>query len=155
MRREGVGGERRAEFNVVGLRAFALDEQISFRNRVGFRVDFLAVQINRSVFAALGRELAQAFFRDGQHAARAACAVIDEIRAGFKAVGNRQEDQIRHQAHDIAGREMFARLFVVFLVEAADQLLENRPHRVIIEAGQAFLPIAVQHRLGAEIDRRV
>ena len=50
------------------------------------------------------------------------------------------------------GREVLAGLFVVLFVEAADQLLEDRAHGVVVEAGQPDVAAPVEHRVGAEVD---
>ena len=71
----------------------------------------------------------------------------------WSAIG--QEDQVGHQPHHVARRPVLAGLLVVLLVEAADQLLEDGAHGVVVEAGQLDRAVAVQHRLGAEVDRRV
>ena len=70
----------------------------------------------------------------------------------WSAIG--QEDQLRHQLHGVARRPVLARLLVVLLVEAADQLLEDRAHRVVVEAGVLDRAVAVQHRLRAQVDVR-
>ena len=80
-------------------------------------------------------ELLQRLLGDGQHAARAAGAVVEQIGAGLDLVGDRQKDEVRHQLDGVARRPVLAGLLVVLLVEAADQLLEDRPHRMVVEAG--------------------
>ena len=72
-------------------------------------------------------EPGQAFLGHGQHAARAAGPVIDEIAARFDGLGHRQEDQVGHELDHIARRKVLAGLFVVFFVKAADQFLEQGP----------------------------
>ena len=66
-----------------------------------------------------------------------------------------QEDQVRHQLDGIARRPVLAGLLVVLLVEPADQLLEDRAHGVVVEAGMLDRAVAVQDRVRAEVDRRV
>ena len=91
----------------------------------------------------------------GQHAAGAAGAVVDEIGAGLHLVGDGFEDEIGHELHDIAGGEVFAGLLVVLLAEAADQLLEDGAHAVVVEAGHTQAAVGVEHGAGAEVDRAV
>jgi len=62
----------------------------------------------------------------------AAGAVIDEIGSRLDLVGDRQEDESRHQLDGVARRPVLARLLVVLLVEPADQLLKDCPHRVVV-----------------------
>ncbi len=50
---------------------------------------------------------------------------------------------------------MLAGLLVVLLIEAPDQFLEDGAHRVVVEAGELFIAVAVLDRLWAEVDRRV
>ena len=47
---------------------------------------------------------------------------------------------------------MFARLLVVFLVEAPDQFLEDRAHAVVVEAGVPDRAVGVVHRSWAQVD---
>ena len=83
---------------------------------------------------------------DGEHAAGAAGAVVEQVGAGLDLVGHGQEHEIRHEPDGVAGRPVLAGLFVVLLVEAADQFLEHRAHRVVVEGGQ------VADRIRAEVD---
>ena len=71
----------------------------------------------------------------------------------WSAIG--QEDQLGHQLDGVARRPVLAGLLVVLLVEAADQLLEDRAHRMVVEARQLHRAVAVQDRVRAEVDRRV
>ena len=140
--------------DVVGLLAFAFEQQIGLADGVGLGVDLLPVQVGGDLLAVLLGEFVQRFFGDRQHAAGAAGAVVEQIRARLDLVGDRQEDQLRHELDGIARRPVLARLLVVLLVEAADQFLEDRAHRMVVEARMLHRTIAVQHRLRAEIDRR-
>ena len=92
---------------------------------VGLGVDLLAEQVRRDVLAVLGRELPQRFLGDGEHPAGAAGAVVEQVGARLKLVGDWEEDERRHQPYGVARRPVLARLLVVLLVEAADQLLED------------------------------
>ena len=83
----------------------------------------------------LGGELPQRLLGHGQHAAGAAGAVVEQVGAGLDLVGDGQEDQLRHQPHGVPRGPVLARLLVVLLVEAAHQLLEDRAHAVVVEAG--------------------
>ena len=67
-------------------------------------------------------------------------------------VGDGPEDQVGHQLDDVARGEMFAGLLVVLLAEAADQLLEDGAHAVVVEPGQAHVAGGVEDRVGAEVD---
>ena len=87
------------------------------------------------LFAVCFGNLLERFFRDGQHAAGAAGAVVEQIGAGFDFVGHGQEHEIGHQPHGITGGPVLARFFVVVLVEAADEFFEHRAHGMVIEAG--------------------
>ena len=155
--REGVvgeGGVLRAADDVVGRLALALQQQVGRADGVGLGVDLLAEQVRGDVLAALGRKLAQRLFGDGEHPAGAAGAVVEQVGAGLELVGDGQEDELRHQPHGVARRPVLARLLVVLLVEAADQLLEDRAHPVVVEAGIPDRAVSVLHRGGAEVDVR-
>ncbi len=72
---------------------------------------------------------------DGEHAAGAAGAVVEQVGAGLDLGLDGQEDEVRHQSNGVARRPVLAGLFVVFLVELADQFLEDRAHGVVVDAG--------------------
>ena len=115
--------------------ALALQQQVGLADRVGLGVDLLAVEVGRNLLAVLVGELWQRLLGHGQHAARAAGAVVEQIGARLDLVGDRQEDQVGHQLHRVARRPVLAGFLVVLLVEAADELLEDRAHGVVVEAG--------------------
>ena len=119
---------------------------------IGLGVDLLAVEVGGDLLAALRGELLQRLLGHGQHAAGAAGPVIEQIGAGFDLVGDGQEDELRHQPHGIARGPVLARLLVVLLVEPAHQLLEDRAHAVIVEAGMADGAVGVHHGVGAQVD---
>ena len=144
----------RAADDIVGRLALALEQQVGRADGVGLGVDLLAEQMRRDVLAVLGRELAQRLLGDGEHPAGAAGAVIEQVGARLELVGDGQEDERRHQPHGVARRPVLARLLVVLLVEAADQLLEDRAHPVVVEAGRPDRAVSVLYRGGAEVDVR-
>ena len=116
---------RRAANDVVGGFAFSLEQQVSLADGVGFGVDLLAVEVGGDVLAVLGGELPQGVFGHGQHAAGAAGAVVEQVGAGLDVMGNREEDKFGHEPYGVARRPVLAGLFVVLLVEAANQLFEH------------------------------
>ena len=63
-----------------------------------------------------------------------------------------KENQIRHQAHGVAGRPVLAGFLAVLLVESADQFLEDGAHGVIVHRGLADRAVGMQDRIRAEID---
>ncbi len=85
--------------------------------------------------AALGRDRRQRSLRHRQHAAGSTGAVIQQVGAGFDLFFDGEENEVGHEAHGVARRPMLARLLVVLLVEPANQLLEDRPHGVVVHAG--------------------
>ena len=87
------------------------------------------------LLAALSGDPCQRLFGHRQHAAGAAGAVVYQVGPGVDPVGDRQQDQLRHERHGIARGPVLAGLLVVLLVEAADQFLEDRAHPVVIQAG--------------------
>ena len=64
--------EFRTADDVVGLFAFALEQQIGLADGVGLGVDLLAVEVDRTSLPCSCGKLAQRLLGDGQHAARAA-----------------------------------------------------------------------------------
>ena len=153
--REGVvgqGGVLGSAHNVVGCVAFTLQQQVGLADGVSLSIDFLAVQVGGDLPAFFGGELLENVFGHSQHAAGAACSVVDQVGAGLDPVGDGQEDQLRHQGHGVARGPMLARLLVVLLVEAPDQLFEDRPHTVVVEAGVPDRAVGVAHRGRAQVD---
>gem|GEM_PF-1948560 len=67
-------------------------------------------------------------------------------------LGDRQEDELGHELDCVAGCPVLSCLFIVFLVEAAHEFLEDGAHGVVVEAGMSDRAIAVLHRIGTEID---
>ena len=152
--REGVVGERgvlRPADDVVRRFALAFEQQVGLADGVGLGVDFLAVEVRGDLLAVLLGELLQRLFGHGQHAAGAAGAVVEQVGAGLDLVGDRQEDQLRHQLDGVARRPVLAGFLVVLLVEAADQFLEDRAHRVVVEARVLHRAVAVQTGLGLRL----
>lgn len=145
----------RAADQVVSRLALAFEQEVGFGDCVGFGVDLLAVEVGGDLLAARRGEVVQGLLGDSQHAASAAGAVIEEISARLDSVGNWQQHEPRHQLDGIARRPVLARLLVVLLVEAAHQLFEDRPHRMVVEALEPDGPVRALHRVGAEIDRGI
>ena len=146
---EGVVGERgmlRTTDDVVRRVAVALEQEVGFADGVGLGVDLLAVEMRGDLLAVLLGDLLERFLGDGQHAARAAGAVVEQVGAALDAVGDGQEHEVRHEPDGVARRPVFAGLLVVLLVEAADEFLEDRAHAMVVEAGQ------VAGGLRAEVD---
>ena len=135
--------------DVVRRLALALEQQVGLADGVGLGVDLLAVEVGGDLLAVLLGELLERLLGHGQHAAGAAGAVVEQVGAGLDLVGDGQEDQLRHELDGVARRPVLAGLLVVLLVEAADQLLEDRAHGVVVEAGVLHRAVAVQHRVGA------
>ena len=153
--RKGVVGQRRVlrpADDVVGRVALALEQQVGLADGIGLGVDLLAVEVGGDLLAVLLGELQQRLLGHGQHAAGAASAVVEQVGARLDLVGDGQEDQLGHQPHGVAGGPVLARLLVVLLVEAAHQLLKDGAHGVVVQAGVLDRAVAVQHRLGAEVD---
>ena len=45
-----------------------------------------------------------------------------------------KEHQIRHELDHVTGSAVLTSLLIVFLVEAPNELLEDRPHGVVVES---------------------
>ena len=130
-------GMFRAADNVVGVLALAFEQHVGLANGIGFRVDLLPVKIGGDAPILLFRQALQSFLRDGEHSARAARAIVKQIRTGLDFLRHRQKNQVRHELHGVAGRPVFASFLVVFFVELADKFLEHRAHRVVVNSGWA------------------
>ena len=147
-----IGGQDGAEGDIAGFFAFALEQQVGLADGVGLRVQFLAVQVDFGLLPLLASKIAELGFADRQHASGAAGVVIEKIGAVSDAVLDRAKDQFGHHLHDVARRELFTGALVVVFVEAAKQLLEDRTHSVVIEAGQEYTPLLVSHGCWRQID---
>ena len=110
--------------------------------------------MDRHLLAALPGETHKPLLRHGEHSARAECPVVAGVGGTLDGVRDRRKDKVAHQFDDIAGSPVFARLLVVLLVEAADKLLENRPHRVVVETGmlEDRLRVILPHGIGRKVD---
>jgi hypothetical protein len=126
----------------------------SIADGVGLRVDLLAVEQALDLLTALRGEPGQRVLGHGEHATRAAGAVVQHVGTGLDLVLDRQEHEVGHQAHGIARRPVLAGFFVVLFVELADQLLEHRAHRVVVDAGRGEIDVRVQE-LGDQRAQRV
>ena len=155
LRGEGVVRERgplRAADDVVGALAFALQQHVRLADGVGLGVDLLAVEQAPDLLAALGADGGERLLGDREHAARAAGAVVEQVGAGPDLGLDGQKDQVRHQSHGVARGPVLARLLVVLLVELADQLLEDRPHRVVVDAGRREVDVGVEELVDQRAD---
>ena len=148
----GEGGPLGAADDVLGVFAFALEEHVGFADGVGLGVDLLAVEAGLDGFAAGGGELAKGLLGDGEHAAGAAGAVVEQVGAGLDFFRDGLEHEAGHEFDGVAGCPVFTGLLVVILVEAADQLLEDGAHGVVVEAGVAEGAVGVANGLGGEVD---
>ncbi|EXI65746.1 MAG: hypothetical protein AW08_02958 [Candidatus Accumulibacter adjunctus] len=144
----------RAADDVVRRVALPLEQQVGLADGVGLGVDLLPVEMRGDLLAVLAGKLLKRLLGDRQHATRTTGGVVEEVGAGFDLVGDRQEEQLRHELHGVARRPVFAGFFVVLFVEASDQLLEHRPHAVVVEARVPDRSVAAEHRVGAEVDVR-
>jgi len=94
--------------------------------------------VDGDLLVVVAGEFGEAVFGDGEHAAGAAGSVVEDVGGGFDAVGDGEEDEVGHEADDVAWGEVFAGFFVIFFVEAADELFEDGAHGVVVEGGEAF-----------------
>ena len=106
---EGIGRECRAVLHVVGLDALSLQDEVGLADGVGLGVHFLAVQVDGHLLAAFAGELHQRLFRDRQHPAGAAGAVVDQVGARLDLVRYRHEDEAGHELHHVTRGEVFSR----------------------------------------------
>jgi hypothetical protein len=121
---------------------------------VGLGVDFLTVEVGGDLQSKGGSERLEGFLALRENPAGAASAIVEQVGAGFEFLGDGAEDEIGHQANGVAGRPVLAGLLVVFLVELADQLLEDGAHRVVVDAGRGEVDFGVEE-LGNQRAERV
>ena len=115
---EGILGERVAERD---LGVLSLHHEIRAADRVGLLVQLLAGDAERGVRV----QLAEPLLGGVEHAAGAAGRVEHGLHdAGFGQVRLVGEQQVHHQANDLARGEVLTGGLVGQLGESADQLLE-------------------------------
>jgi hypothetical protein len=144
---EGVVRERGplgAAHNVVGGLALTLQQHVGLTDGVGLGLTFLTVEQALDLLVALRSDRSQRLLSDGEHAARAAGAVIEQVGAGSDLGLDGQEHEIRHQSDRVARRPVLAGLFVVLFVELADQLLEHGAHRVVVDSGGREVDVGIE-----------
>ena len=141
-----VGGERGAEGDMQRLLAVALEHHVRLGDGVGLGVDLLAEQMDGHLFAGLRGDGVQAVLCHREHSTRSTGSVIARVRGVLDLVGDGRKHQVCHQLHDVAGRPVLASFLVVGLIEAANQLLKQRAHGMVVQAGQ------IAARPGAEVD---
>ena len=150
-----VVGQRVAEDDVADV--LPLDEHVRLADGVGLRVELLPVHRE----PRLGIHRCQVLFRNRQHAARPGRRIVDrahDARLGQDLV-ILSEDEIDHEANDLARGEVFASRLVRDFGELADQLLEHEAHlrvvdavRVEIDAREPLRHEIEQVRLGEPVD---
>ena len=128
------------------------EQHVRLADGVGLGVDLLAVEQALDLLAALRADRRERLLADGEHAAGAAGAVVEQVGAGLDLGLDRQEHEVRHQPHGVARRPVLARLFVVLLVELADQFLEDRAHRVVVDAGRREVDVGVEELVDQRAD---
>ena len=153
-----VVGERAAEGDVVRVATRrVLHEEVRLGDRPRLRVHFLAEEVDVRLRIDWGPQWltvpAQPFrdvlLGDHQHATRAAAGVVDgahRATAGDARLVAR-EHEIHHQVDHVARGEVLAGIFVQRLVELADQLFEDCPHRGVVDLARVQIhgPEALQH----------
>ena len=138
-----------AEGNAIGIPARRLlDEQVGLRDRPRLGIHLLAEEMDigagvdrRSDEVAIPSHANRdVILRDREHPARAATGIVDgkDHAAPAEATLVAGQHQVHHQVHHVARREVLAGVLVEGLVELADQLLEDRPHRRVVD------PVGVQ-----------
>ena len=141
---------------MICLFTVAFEQHIRLANGIGLRVDLLPEQVNGDILSAPCCQRLKSLLRHGEHTSRSAGSVIAGIGSVLDLIGNRHEDKVGHQFHNITGRPMFPGFLVVFFVETANQFLENRAHAVIVQSRMledGFLFILI-NRIGTEVNIR-
>jgi hypothetical protein len=70
----------------------------------------------------------------------------------ISVLDGRKEHEVRHQPNGVARRPVLAGLLVVLLVELADQFLEDRAHRVVVDAGRREVDVGVEELVDQRAD---
>ena len=103
----------------------------------------------------LGKPL-NALFRNRQHTAGAASAIVNAVSRALDLIFNRYKGKISNQFHNITGRKMTSGIGDIrFLIEFSDNFFKHGPHRVVIQSRQFYTAIRVAHRTAAEVNGRV
>ena len=122
--RELVRRERVAEAH-VGI-VLAANERARLGDAVGEGVELLAVERD----AGVGVELPQAFLGAAEHLGGAHGLVVDGLgdALAVEDVGIGLDEQVGHEVDDVAAGKVRARVLVVGLGEALDEVLEDVAH---------------------------
>ena len=129
---------------MVGAFALAFEQHVRLADSVRLGVDLLTVEQALDGLGAPRADRRERLLPHCEHAARAAGTVVEQIGTGLDLRLDGQENEVRHQANGVARCPVFARFFVVILVELADQLLEDGPHRMIVDASRREVDVGVE-----------
>ena len=137
-----IVGERAAEGDGPRVApGWVLHEEVRLREGPRLGVHLLTEKVDLRLRIDRGPEqlpiLLPAFqdvlLGDHQQAARSAARVVDAAnRASSDPFLVPRKHQIHHEMDHVPGCEVFTGVFVEGLVEPADQLLEDRPHRRVV-----------------------
>lgn len=142
--RESVVGKRGSEEDVLRVatcRRLHVDVGLHDRERLGVHLLPEQVDVGPGVdrppddLAVHNNPLGDVILRDRQHPAGTAARIAHrEHDARFRdPLPVAGQHEIDHQVNHVARREVLARILVQPLVELPDQLLEDRPHRRIVD----------------------
>ena len=114
---------------------FPFQQEIGFANRVGLAVDLLAVEVRGDLLSPFLCQLLQLVLGHGQHTAgpHRPHRISHRWPTSISSATGRKTS-LAMSLHGVPRREVFAGLLVVLFVETPDQLLEDRPHTVVVEA---------------------
>ena len=124
-------------------RVLVLDEHVRAADCPGLVVVLLAEK--REFRPLVLRE--DQLLRFGKHAARSARRIVDRaVDAGPIDILFASVDEIRHEANDLARREVIPGFFVSLFVEAHHQMLEQVAHLKVVD------PVRVKIDIGHRLD---
>ena len=132
-----VCGEAVAEDDVLGV--LALDEHVGAADGPGLGVELLAVDLQMG----LGVELGKVVLGGRQHAAGAAGGVVHGPYGGLtgECLLVLGEEDVDHEADDLARGEVLTRGLVLHLREPTEQLLKDVAHRVVGHLGRVQVDV--------------
>jgi hypothetical protein len=107
-------------------------------------VNLLAIEDARDLLGALRADRRERLFAHREHAAHSAGAVVERVCARLDLGLDGEKHEVRHQSNGVARSPVFACLLVILLVKLADQFLEDRTHRVVIDACWGEVDVGVE-----------
>lgn len=129
---------------MISTLSLPFEQHVGLTDRVSLGINSLPIEHASDFLFVLCGEHCKSLFRDREHTASSACAVVKQVSAGLNLVLNWEKNEIGHQTYGVARRPVLARLLVILLIEFADKFLEHCAHRMVVDAGRREVDIGIK-----------